>query len=90
MMIWIAYITSVLGSIFDIILFRVFRLLFRNGSFIKCKNPNLFESKNILLIDYCSNDFLERSICCSVGIELDNIMDFFPFALKPMIISDPL
>ena len=63
-------------------------ILLGNGSVSQWKNPNLFEEKCCLL-DYCPNAFLERSIFCSVGIELDNRIDFVPLVMKWMIMSEP-
>ena len=88
-MIVFANITSVLGSLYHMIQFSVFRLLFWNGSFKKFKILNILGIKHSLLFDYCSNDFCKRSIFCSVGVELDNFMDIYTLALKSMIISDP-
>ena len=52
------------------------------------KKSNVFEEK-FCLLDYCPSAFLERSIFCSVGIELDNRIDFVPLVMKSMIMSEP-
>ena len=54
-----------------------------------CPFSQLFERNYCQLLDFCSKNVLERSLFFSVGIQLDNIMDFNALVVKSIFISEP-